>query len=279
MRRITIKDIAKMKSEGTKIPMITAYDYTTASLAEAAEIPIILVGDSLGMVVMGYDSTIPVTLEDMIHHTKMVSRASKWSFVVADLPFMTYQINVDQAMANAARLIQEGGAQGVKLEGGREISSSVNKLVRNGIPVMGHLGLTPQSINTFGGYSIQGRAYEDAETLLLDSLDLQNAGAFAIVLELVPEQLSAFISEKLSIPTIGIGAGPDCDGQVQVVNDLLGLDKNFIPRHAKQYTTLSKIIEEAFISYSTEVKHKTFPTDQHSATMDERILERLRSKY
>jgi len=279
MRRITIRDIAKMKSEGEKIPMITAYDYTTASLAEAAEIPIILVGDSLGMVVMGYDSTIPVTLEDMIHHTKMVTRASKRSFVVADLPFMTYQINIDQAMANAARLIQEGGAQGVKLEGGREISSSVNKLVRNGIPVMGHLGLTPQSINTLGGYSIQGRAYEDAENLLLDSLELQNAGVFALVLELVPEQLAAFISEKLSIPTIGIGAGPSCDGQVQVVNDILGLDKTFVPRHAKQYTKLSTIIEEAFISYSTEVKHATFPTDQHSATMDQRVLDQLRAKY
>ena len=279
MRRITIRDIAKMKSEGEKIPMITAYDYTTASLAEAAEIPIILVGDSLGMVVMGYDSTIPVTLEDMIHHTKMVTRASKRSFVVADLPFMTYQINIDQAMANAARLIQEGGAQGVKLEGGREISSSVNKLVRNGIPVMGHLGLTPQSINTLGGYSIQGRAYEDAENLLLDSLELQNAGVFALVLELVPEQLAAFISEKLSIPTIGIGAGPSCDGQVQVVNDILGLDKTFVPRHAKQYTKLSTIIEEAFISYSTEVKHETFPTDQHSAPMDQRVLDQLRAKY
>ncbi len=279
MRRITIRDIAKMKSEGEKIPMITAYDYTTASLAEAAEIPIILVGDSLGMVVMGYDSTIPVTLEDMIHHTKMVTRASKRSFVVADLPFMTYQINIDQAMANAARLIQEGGAQGVKLEGGREISSSVNKLVRNGIPVMGHLGLTPQSINTLGGYRIQGRAYEDAENLLLDSLELQNAGVFALVLELVPEQLAAFISEKLSIPTIGIGAGPSCDGQVQVVNDILGLDKTFVPRHAKQYTKLSTIIEEAFISYSTEVKHETFPTDQHSATMDQRVLDQLRAKY
>ena len=192
---------------------------------------------------------------------------------------MTYQINKDQAMVNAARLIQEGGAQGVKLEGGREICCSVNKLVRNGIPVMGHLGLTPQSINTFGGYSIQGRDYEDAETLLLDSLDLQNAGVFAIVLELVPKQLAEFISEKLSIPTIGIGAGPNCDGQVQVVNDLLGLDKNFAPRHAKQYTTLSTIIEEAFISYSTEVKQETFPTDQHSATMDKRVLDKLRAKY
>ena len=279
MRRITIRDIAKMKSEGEKIPMITAYDYTTASLAEAAEIPIILVGDSLGMVVMGYDSTIPVTLEDMIHHTKMVTRASKRSFVVADLPFMTYQINIDQAMGTAARLIQEGGAQGVKLEGGREISSSVNKLVRNGIPVMGHLGLTPQSINNLGGYSIQGRAYEDAENLLLDSLELQNAGVFALVLELVPEQLAAFISKKLSIPTIGIGAGPNCDGQVQVVNDILGLDKTFVPRHAKQYTKLSTIIEEAFISYSNEVKQKTFPTDQHSATMDQRVLDQLRAKY
>ena len=279
MRRITIRDISKMKAEGKKIPMITAYDYTTATLAEAANIPLILVGDSLGMVVMGYESTIPVTLDDMLHHTKMVCRASKRSFIVSDLPFMTYQINESQAMTNAARLIQEGGAQSVKLEGGRNISSTVKRLVRNGIPVMGHLGLTPQSINTLGGYSIQGRDYEDAENLVLDALELEQAGVFALVLELVPEQLAGFISQKLSIPTIGIGAGVSCDGQVQVVHDLLGLDKNFLPRHAKQYARLADIIEDAFIKYSNDVRLEQFPTQEQSSSMDEAVLARLQAKY
>ncbi len=279
MRRITISDIAKMKSEGKKIPMITAYDYTTAALAEAADIPLILVGDSLGMVVMGYESTIPVTLDDMLHHTKMVSRASKRSLIVSDLPFMTYQIDENQAMTNAARLIQEGGAQSVKLEGGRNVSSTVKRLVSSGIPVMGHLGLTPQSINTLGGYSVQGRDYEDAENLVLDATELEKAGVFALVLELVPEQLAKFISQKLSIPTIGIGAGVSCDGQVQVVHDLLGLDKNFLPKHAKQYARLANVIEDAFTKYCNEVKLEHFPTQEQSSSMDEAVLARLKAKY
>lgn len=211
----------EMKKEKEPIVMVTAYDYPSAKLVEEAGAEMILVGDSLGMVVLGYDSTVPVTLDDMIHHTKAVTRAAKKSFVVTDMPFMTYHLSVEDTMRNAARIMQEGLAKAVKLEGGKEICPLIEKLVKAGIPVVGHIGLTPQSVHQLGGYKVQGRSVEDAERLMEDALAIQQAGAFALVMECVPHQLAALISDRLDIPTIGIGAGPGCDGQVLVFHDVL----------------------------------------------------------
>ena len=275
MAKITVRHIAEMKERGEKIPMITAYDYTTAVLADAAEIPVVLVGDSLGMVVLGHESTIPVTLGDVIHHTKMVARGNKNSLIVADLPFMTYQVDPSEALRNAARLLQEGGAHTVKLEGGENIASTVRRIVQCDIPVMGHIGVTPQSVNAFGGYRVRGRTAQQASQIVKDALALEEAGAYAVVLELVPAPLSRIISERLTIPTIGIGAGPDCDGQVQVLHDMLGLFTDFVPRHAKQYANLGQTIRDAFCQYAQEVKDGSFPTNRESFTMDEAILSEL----
>ena len=275
MPRITVRNIAEMKRRGEKIPMITAYDYTTAIIADAAEIPIVLVGDSLGMVVLGYQSTIPVTLDDMIHHVKMVARGSKNALIVADLPFMTYQIDPAQALRNAARLMQEGGAHTVKLEGGENVAPIVQRIVECDIPVMGHIGVTPQSVNALGGYRVRGRNPREASQLLADALALEAAGAYAVVLELVPAPLSQLISQRLTIPTIGIGAGAGCDGQVQVLHDMLGLFTDFVPKHAKQYVNLAQVIKDAFSQYSQEVKDGSFPTEKESFTMDETLLAEL----
>lgn len=275
MAKITVRQIAEMKRQGEKIPMITAYDYTTAAIADAAGIPVVLVGDSLGMVVLGYESTIPVTLDDIIHHTKMVARGNRNSLIVADLPFMTYQIDPAQALRNAARLLQEGGAHTVKLEGGENVADTVRRIVECDIPVMGHVGVTPQSVNAFGGYRVRGRSVEQARRILRDALALEDAGAYAVVLELVPAPLSRLITERLSIPTIGIGAGPHCDGQVQVLHDMLGLFTDFVPRHAKRYANLGDTIKEAFDQYSVEVRDGSFPTDKESFGMDETILDQL----
>ena len=275
MAKITVRHIAEMKERGEKIPMITAYDYTTAVLADAAEIPVVLVGDSLGMVVLGHESTIPVTLGDVIHHTKMVARGNKNSLIVADLPFMTYQVDPSEALRNAARLLQEGGAHTVKLEGGENIAPTVRRIVQCDIPVMGHIGVTPQSVNAFGGYRVRGRTAQQASQIVKDALALEEAGAYAVVLELVPAPLSRTISERLTIPTIGIGAGPDCDGQVQVLHDMLGLFTDFVPRHAKQYANLGQTIRDAFCQYAQEVKDGSFPTSRESFTMDEAILSEL----
>jgi len=224
------------------------------------------------MVILGYDSTIPVTIDDMLHHTKAVSRGAKKSLVVGDLPFMTYHTDIAEAMHNAARFLQEGGAQAVKLEGGEVVAETVKRIVDCGIPVMGHIGLTPQFINQLGGYKTQGKTPETARQLLNDALALEQAGAFAIVLELVPAQLSRLITEKIKIPTIGIGAGPECDGQVQVISDILGLFTDFVPKHAKQYARLSENIRAAIMSYSEEVKTGSFPTASHSPSIDEDLL-------
>ena len=275
MPRITVRNIAEMKRRGEKIPMITAYDYTTAIIADAAEIPIVLVGDSLGMVVLGYQSTIPVTLDDMIHHVKMVARGSKNALIVADLPFMTYQIDPAQALTNAARLMQEGGAHTVKLEGGENVAPIVQRIVECDIPVMGHIGVTPQSVNALGGYRVRGRNPREASQLLTDALALEAAGAYAVVLELVPAPLSQLISQRLTIPTIGIGAGAGCDGQVQVLHDMLGLFTDFVPKHAKQYVNLAQVIKDAFSQYSQEVKDGSFPTEKESFAMDETLLAEL----
>ena len=275
MPRVSIREIAGLKTRGEKIPMVTAYDYPSARLAEQARIPLILVGDSLGMVVLGYDSTIPVTMEDMLHHVKAVARGAQRSMVLADLPFMSYQQDSSQALANAGRLVQEAGAQSVKLEGGEKIANTVARIVDAGIPVMGHIGLTPQSVHALGGYRVQGRKQNEAAQLLKDAQALEQAGAFALVLELIPAPLARLITERLSIPTIGIGAGAQCDGQVQVLHDMLGLYTDFVPKHTKQYARLAGSIEDALTQFAMEVKEGSFPTEDHSFPMDESILEEL----
>ncbi len=255
--------------------MLTAYDYSTAKLVDEAGVPLILVGDSLGMVMLGYESTIPVTMDEMIHHTKAVVRGSKQALVIGDMPFMTYHTNTTDALRNAARFIQEGGAQAVKLEGGVTVAETVKRIVECGIPVMGHIGLTPQSVHQLGGHRVQGKTPEAAERLLKDAQALEQAGAFAVVLELVPAPLSKLITQKIGIPTIGIGAGPDCDGQVQVISDLLGLFSDFVPKHAKQYAKLAGEIKVALADYINEVKTGKFPTAENSSTIDESLLEEL----
>ncbi len=274
--RITINQIKEMKLKGEKIAMVTAYDYSTARIVDETGIPMILVGDSLGMVVLGYESTIPVTIEDMLHHTRAVVRGTRNALVIGDLPFMTYQISAEDALRNAGRLMQEAGAQAVKLEGGVTVAEKVRRIVDAGIPVMGHIGLTPQSVNQLGGYRVQGKTPAAAKKLVDDAMALEQAGAFAVVLETVPTALATLITQRISIPTIGIGAGPGCDGQVQVINDLLGLFTDFVPKHAKQYATLSDIIGNALNNYQNEVKARAFPTDKHGFTMDESILEELK---
>jgi 3-methyl-2-oxobutanoate hydroxymethyltransferase len=273
--RVSINDVREMKAKKEKIVMLTAYDYSTAKLVDEAGIPLILVGDSLGMVILGYESTIPVTMDDMIHHTRAVVRGTKQSMVIGDMPFMTYHTSTADALRNAARFIQEGGAQAIKLEGGVTVADTVKRIVECGIPVMGHIGLTPQSVHQFGGHKVQGKTPEAAERLLKDAQALEQAGAFAVVLELVPAPLAKLVTHKLSIPTIGIGAGPDCDGQVQVISDLLGLFSDFVPKHAKQYAKLAGSIKTALADYITEVKDGKFPTSQNSSTMDESLLEEL----
>ena len=275
MAKTTVRQLAEMKERGERIPMITAYDYTTAALADAAGIPVVLVGDSLGMVVLGYESTIPVTMEDIIHHTRMVVRGNKNSLIVADLPFMTYQVEPAQALRNAARLLQEGGAHTVKLEGGENIAPTIRRIVDCDIPVMAHVGVTPQSVNAFGGYRVRGRSVEQARQIVKDALAVEAAGAYAVVLELVPAPLAGFITQRLTIPTIGIGAGPGCDGQVQVLHDMLGLFTDFVPRHARRYANLAQTISEAFTQYAAEVRDGSFPTAAESFTLDESILEEL----
>jgi len=276
--RVSITEIKEMKQRKEKIPMLTAYDYVTAKMVDDAGVPLILVGDSLGMVMLGYESTIPVTMDEMVHHTKAVVRGARKSLVVGDMPFMTYHISISDALSNAARFIQEGGAQAVKLEGGEVVAEKVKRLVDCGIPVMGHIGLTPQSIHQLGGYKVRGKAVEEARRLLNDASVLEEAGAFAIVLECTPAPLSKLITHKLAIPTIGIGAGPDCDGQVQVISDILGLYTDFVPKHARQYARLAGEISDAVASYMSEVRSLSFPTMEHSYTMDEDIIKLLEAE-
>lgn len=275
--RVTIRDLGEMKKRGEKIPMITAYDYTSALLLEAAGIPLILVGDSLGNVVLGYDSTVPVTMSEMVHHIKAVVRGSKSAHVVGDMPFLSYQADASDAVRNAGRLMKEGGAQSVKLEGGRHVSETVGRLVRSGIPVMGHIGLTPQAVNQLGGYRVQGKSPEAATGLIDDALALDEAGAYAIVLESVPSPLARLITERVSVPTIGIGAGAECDGQVQVFHDLLGLFTDFAPKHARRYAHLGENIKEAVALYISDVQSGSFPSDSESFTMKPAVLEKVLS--
>ncbi len=274
--RTNLIQIKAMKQKGENIAMLTAYDYTTAKIVDEAGVPLILVGDSLGMVILGYESTIPVTMDEMIHHTKAVVRGTKNAMVIGDLPFMSYHLTIEQALSNAARFIQEAGAQAVKLEGGVNVADKVKKIVDCGIPVMGHIGLTPQSINQLGGHKIQGKDIETARKLMADAKALEEAGAFAVVLETVPAPLAAFISKSISIPTIGIGAGIGCDGQVQVVSDILGLFTDFVPKHAKQYAKIAEAMSEAISKYYDEVKSGLFPTEKQSFSMDESIIDELK---
>jgi 3-methyl-2-oxobutanoate hydroxymethyltransferase len=273
--RITVNQIKELKQKGEKFAMLTAYDYSTAKIVDEAGIPLILVGDSLGMVVLGYESTIPVTMEEMIHHTKAVVRGTKQAMIIGDMPFMSYHISAEDALYNAARFIQEGGAQAVKLEGGVSVMEKVTRIVGCGIPVMGHIGLTPQSVHQLGGFAVQGKTPQAAERLLEDAMALEEAGAFAIVLETIPTQLAQVITAKLSIPTIGIGAGINCDGQVQVINDILGSYTEFVPKHAKQYAKLTDIIAKAVTQYQSEVKTGAFPTEKQSYSIDKKLLAEL----
>ena len=273
--RVTIIDIKEMKQKKEKIPMLTAYDYVTAKMVDESGVPLILVGDSLGMVMLGYESTIPVTMDEMIHHTKAVVRGARQALVIGDMPFMTYHTSISDALHNAARFIQEGGAQAVKLEGGEVVAEQVRRLVECGIPVIGHIGVTPQSMHQLGGFKARGKVVEEAKKLLNDASILEEAGAFAIVLECTPAPLSKLITQKLTIPTIGIGAGPDCDGQVQVISDILGLYTEFVPKHAKRYANLAGEIKTAVADYISEVKSLSFPTAEQSYTMDESLIKQL----
>ena len=259
---ITVRDIRSFKERGERFVMLTAYDFPTARIAEEAGVDSILVGDSLGMVVLGYDSTIPVTMDDMLHHTRAVMRGSQRAFVIADLPFMSYQVSVEEGMRNAGRFLKEAGAHAVKLEGPKlELTAA---LVELGIPVMGHLGLTPQSVHAMGGYRVQGRTEEEADRLFEDALGLQKSGIFALVLEGVPATVAKRITEASAVPTIGIGAGPHCDGQVLVLTDLLGLGGGTYPKFAKPYADLGSIITNAVTAFRDDVVAGTFPDDAHS---------------
>ena len=277
--RVTIRELKSMKARGEKIAMITAYDYTSAMIVERAGIPIILVGDSLGHVVMGHDSTLPVTMEDMVHHIKAVVRGTEKVHVVGDMPFMSYQADAADAIRNAGRLLKDGGCQSVKLEGGRYITDTVRKIVGAGVPVMGHLGLTPQAVNQLGGYRIQGRTTKAAVELIDDAKALEDAGAYALVLEGVTMQLAQMVTERLAIPTIGIGAGVHCDGQVQVFHDLLGLFDDFTPKHARKYANLSETIQDAVSRYVGDVRAETFPTDKESFNMSREVVRELTGQH
>jgi len=276
--RLTIRDIKKMKTGNQPIVMVTAYDATSARICESAGVPMLLIGDSLGMVVQGHDSTIPVTMDHMVYHCSIVARVTERPLLVGDMPFMSYHVSDEQALANAARLVQEGGVECVKLEGGESVSGTIRKIVDSGIPVMGHIGLTPQGVNQFGGFRVQGRKLESARRLLKDAYAVQAAGAFGVVLELVPAKLAQFITDRLSIPTIGIGAGVGCDGQVQVFHDILGLFEGFIPRHTKRYAELSQQMVDAVEQYRVEVEDMTFPAAENSFDIDEIVISQLQEE-
>ena len=276
--RVTINDVREMKARGEKIPMMTAYDYTSARIVDDAGIPIILVGDTLGQVVLGYDSTLPVTMDEMIHHTKAVARGARRALIVGDMPFMSYQTGPTDALRNAGRFLQQGGAQTVKLEGGVNMARTVERIVSSGIPVMGHIGLTPQSVNQLGGYKVQGKSLKSAVRLMEDARALEEAGVYALVLECVPASLARLITERVSIPTIGIGAGRNCDGQVQVFHDMLGLFTDFVPKHAKRYADLGQSIAGAVAEYISEVKDQRFPAREHSYHIKEEVLAELQDQ-
>jgi 3-methyl-2-oxobutanoate hydroxymethyltransferase len=270
--RLTVADIARMHADGERLATVTAYDYPTARLADAAGIPLVLVGDSLAQVVLGYETTVRITLDEMLHHTRAVVRGTSRALVVGDMPFLTYT-DESEALAAAGRFLREGGVQAVKVEGGVRTARVVEALVRNGVPVMGHIGLTPQAIHAIGKFRVQGKTREQARALLGDALAIQEAGAFAIVLELLPAQLAQAITDRLRIPTIGIGSGPGCDGQIQVLTDLLGLSLDRVPRHVRRYATLGETARDALASYAADVEAGTFPGEAETVRMDDGILD------
>ena len=268
----TVSTFLSQKQKGEKITMLTAYDYSTAKLIDEAGINSILVGDSLGTVILGYEDTLPVTMEDIIHHTRAVARGAKNALVVADMPFMSYQTSVYDAVKNAGRLIKEGGAAAVKLEGGASVTEQISAIVRASIPVVGHIGLTPQSVNVFGGHKVQGKSEESARQIIEDAKAVEKAGAFALVMECVPAKLAEVITKTVSIPTIGIGAGAGCDGQVLVYQDMFS---DFCPKFVKKYADVGEMMKEAFEQYKNEVQSGAFPTQEHTFKIDDEIIEKL----
>lgn len=271
----TAATFAAAKAKGEKLSMLTAYDYSTAKLEDESGINGILVGDSLGNVVLGYEDTVSVTMEDMIHHGAAVARGVKNALVVVDMPFMSYEVTVEEAVRNAGRLMKEGRAGAVKLEGGVRVAEQIRAIVKAGIPVMGHIGLTPQSINVFGGFKVQGKSEEAARALLADAKAVEEAGAFAVVIEAVPAALAQMITDAVSIPTIGIGAGAGCDGQILVYQDMLGMFSDFTPKFVKRYANVGEVMREAFANYAAEVASGAFPTEEHTYKIKDDVLEKL----
>lgn len=271
----TAATFAAAKAKGEKLSMLTAYDYSTAKLEDESGINGILVGDSLGNVVLGYEDTVSVTMEDMIHHGAAVARGAKNALVVVDMPFMSYEVTVEEAVRNAGRLMKEGRAGAVKLEGGVRVAEQIRAIVKAGIPVMGHVGLTPQSINVFGGFKVQGKSEEAARALLADAKAVEEAGAFAVVIEAVPAALAQMITDAVSIPTIGIGAGAGCDGQILVYQDMLGMFSDFTPKFVKRYADVGEVMREAFANYAAEVASGAFPTEEHTYKIKDDVLEKL----
>ena len=271
-----LADIKEKKESKQKITVLTCYDYSMAALVDSLGIDILLVGDSLGMVVLGYESTIPVTMEEMLHHARAVRRGAKNALVIGDMPFMTYQVSVKETIKNGGRFMKEAGCDAVKLEGGMEVADKIVALVKAGIPVMGHVGLTPQTASSLGGYKVQGKNVESAQKIIEDAMAVESAGAFAIILECIPTELASLITQNISIPTIGIGAGPHCDGQVLVIHDLLGIFERFTPSFVKQYANLAKTIKEAVTSYIEDVKDQNFPDDSHCFHADTQIMEKIK---
>lgn len=271
----TVTTFKDAKKQGKKLTMLTAYDYSTAKLFDEAGVDSMLVGDSLGMTMLGYDSTLPVTMEDMIHHTKAVVRGAKNALVVGDMPYMSYHLSVQQAVENAGRFIREAGAQAVKLEGGAAFCPEIEAMTRASIPVVGHLGLTPQSINAFGGFKVQGRSEEAARKIIEDAQALEAAGAFAIVLECVPAKLAEIITAKVAVPTIGIGAGAGCDGQVLVYQDMLGMYDNFTPKFVRKFAEVGALMKQGVQEYCAAVQDSSFPAAEHTFKIDEEVLEKL----
>ncbi len=277
-KKMTAPDLKEKKKSGKKITMLTAYDYPTALLVDRAGIDAILVGDSLGMVVLGYRDTVTVTMEEMLHHTKAVSSAVKSALVIGDMPFGSYNVSVEKAIENANRMMKEAHADCIKLEGGRSMAPLVGAIVKAGIPVQGHIGLTPQTASSLGGFKVQGKSFETAKALIEDAKALEDAGCFSIVLEAIPSPIAKIITEKISIPTIGIGAGIDCDGQVLVIHDLIGLFERFTPKFVKQYAKISDDILSAVSRYKSDVEGMKFPEEKHSFSMNPKELEKLKSK-
>lgn len=275
MMKNTVSTFREQKAKGEKISMLTAYDYSTAKLMDEAGINGILVGDSLGMVMLGYEDTLPVTMEDMIHHTAAVCRGAKNTLVVGDMPFMSYQVSVEEAVYNAGRLMKEGRCQAVKLEGGASVCPQIRAITNASIPVMAHIGLTPQSINAFGGFKVQGKSEEAAKKLLEDAKAVEEAGAFAVVLECVPAKLAELISKSISIPTIGIGAGAGCDGQILVYQDMLGLFSDFTPKFLKKYANVGEMMTQAFRDYIADVQEGSFPAPEHTFAISEDVIKKL----